>query len=155
MKTFKDILAPQIVRLLQCGGLVLGLVCTMSLSIQAQILNGSDLFLTDPSPEIKFFDNVANAEFNWEVEGFSERFEISENGSLDGTGFFKILPDAREDALTLVGDSVIIGGEVDSAQQLSIVGVNSFSGMEFVLPDSDTVASILLNDIINSFYNFR
>ena len=156
MKTFKKFQALQIKRLLHCGGLALVLICTMSVSIQAQVINASDIFLDDPSPEIKFFDNIADAEFNWEVEGFSERFEISENGSVDGTGFFKIFPDAREDALTLVGDSVIIGGDTETEQALDLSIVSNFFavGIDLGMQDSTAGAGMFASSLTNNFTIF-
>ena len=85
------------------------------------------------------------------MEGFNEQFEIAEEGTFTRGGFFKIFPSARQDALTLTGDSVIIGGEVDSPQQLSIEGTGLSSGIELTIPNSDTTASLTINDLTNSF----
>ena len=98
-------------------------------------------YSNDTSPEINFFADNGFGEFDWQVQGFVDRFEIGED---DTEGFFKILPDAIEDALTLTGNGVVIGGETpSSAAQLSIVGENFVSSLEFLPRNGLNVRAVL------------
>ena len=77
MKTLKTYRPYQIVRLLHCGGLALVLVCTMSVSIQAQVINGKTSYSVIQVQKLIFLTHNGFGEFDWEVEGFVDRFEIS------------------------------------------------------------------------------
>ena len=153
MKTFKDNQAGQIVRFLHCGGLALALIFTMSQTSQAQIVPASQINIGGTVPEIRFLDTTAGAD-QWELEAFdNSAFEISENGSNTGEGFFKIFPNASEDLLTLRNNSVIIGGEAEteSALDLSIIGNSFFVGIDLGFPDLPAGAEIRASSLLNNF----
>ena len=137
MKTFKKFQARRVVRLLQFACLAVALIFTMSQTSHAQEITGRRVQITDPEPKVVFFDNSTIATFAWEVEGFNEQFEISQTFTGPGGGFFKIFPDAIEDALTLTGSGVVIGGETPSpsSAELSIVSNDFITAIEF-LPEN-------------------
>ena len=157
MKTLKEFQARQIVRLLQFGGLAVALIVTMSQTSQAQLVPADQVIITDDLPEILFRDNSAGADFNWEVEGLAEQFEIAEEGANPGDGIFKIFPNAREDALTLRGSSVIIGDRNRTgASTICQLMAESNASME-LLPNSGATsqATISANSFHRQLDNFR
>ena len=154
MKTFKKFQARQIVRLLQFGGLAVALIVTMSQTSQAQLVTADQIIITDPIPEVLFRDNDAATAFNWEVEGYSEHFEIAEEGANNEDGIFKIYPNAIEDLLTLRGSSVIIGDQettsASSTTGLTVTGTAFNAGIE-ISPDSDAQVLLRAFPLTNSF----
>lgn len=126
---------------------------SLGIFIQNDILGSIDssswnifqqLNLAEPDPEIRFLDNSAGA-FQWEMEGFSEGFEISEDGSSTGAGFFRIFNNARPQALSLTQDGIVINGTEGDDDELRIFGETAndpFVALSLA-PTSDALQELL------------
>ena len=121
----------QAVKLLCRGSVALAVITTMALTCHAQPLSGSSVELTGALPEVRFLGSSTGAS-QWEIEGFSNMFEISRDGELSGLGFFGILPDAIANALTLRGGGIVVGSNETSTERLSVVGDGMRASMELI-----------------------